>query len=106
MYVDPACPLRVRFGGDSHPERRLSGWCGTCASSPTNKTPGHRRWSSAGLGPVTVHPAHSGVGPRRFFVVALGLSSWWKTWVCDRLFLFLGATARVRYGMICVTEEQ
>ena len=20
VYVDPACPLRVRFGGDSHPE--------------------------------------------------------------------------------------
>ena len=23
-YVDPACPLRVRFGGDSHTERHLS----------------------------------------------------------------------------------
>ena len=35
-------------------------------SSPTNKTPGHGRWPSAGLGPVTVHPTHPGVGPRAF----------------------------------------
>ena len=37
----------------------------------------------------------------RFFVVALGLSSWWKDWACHRHYLFRGSTAGVRYGMIC-----
>ena len=42
----------------------FAGSVGTCVSSPTNKTRGHGRWPSAGFSPVTVHPAHPGVGPR------------------------------------------
>ena len=29
-----------------------------------------------------------------------------KIWLATAIFFFLGATAEVRYGMICVTEEQ
>ena len=41
----------------------------------------------------------------RLVVVALGRSSWWQNWACDRHVFFLGATAGVRCAMICSREH-
>ena len=43
----------------------LSGSVGLAQARPLTKPPAARKQPSAGLGPVTVHPTHSGVGPRR-----------------------------------------
>ena len=42
MSTRPVPWVRVRFGGDSHPECHLFGQCGTCVSSPTNTPPAMR----------------------------------------------------------------
>ena len=41
------------------------------ARAPPLKPPAMRRQPSPGLGPVTVHPAHSGVGPRSVKLVSM-----------------------------------
>ena len=41
----------------------------------------------------------------RLVAVALGRSSWWQNWACDRHDFILGATAGVRYTMICNRER-
>ena len=41
----------------------------------------------------------------RLVVVALGRSSWWRNWACDRHVFFIGATAGVRCAMIRSREH-
>ena len=41
----------------------LSGSVGLAQARPLTKHPAATKQPSAGLGPVTVHPTHSGVGP-------------------------------------------
>ena len=48
----------------------ITGSVGLAQAHPLSKTPAMRKQPSAGLDPVTVHPPHSGVGPRTLSYVA------------------------------------
>ena len=51
----------------------LPGSVGHVQACPLTKRPALRKQPSAGLGPVTVHPTHSGIGPRDMLILLVSV---------------------------------